>query len=211
MTTLIFCLGVERCIHTKGISIVKVLNPHDFLLLVVSSFHPSSSSSINPLQINPNQVSFHLKNPTLPKLTSTLVRRTLYTMSTHRAISDLFSQAKTAADADDITTFLTYHTPEAVFMGQHIPAATGHEAIRQTLEHMRKVMKFTGEWHLESVTELGEEWAVAQVSGKGSIKFHASGKVVEEKNQGIVVLRKVGGEWKFDKGCTCSASPAPAM
>jgi len=112
---------------------------------------------------------------------------------------EVASKAKTAAMvAEDIDTYLSYFTKDAVWMPPNTDEILGQAAARQRIEHVFKLVSIEGKTEIQEQVVMSPDWAsergqyVVTMSPK-----EGAGKPVEEVGSYLTIWHKTDdGKWK---------------
>lgn len=129
----------------------------------------------------------------------------------HASITSVINISDVAARSGDGATFASVFTPSGVFMANHFPAAKGHAAIQVVVEQMSSRAEYKGRLEIIKIEDIATDWAVVEIEGTGFVKVVESGKEVDVKNKGIILMHHIGGEWKATHAVTSSSLPPPFM
>jgi uncharacterized protein (TIGR02246 family) len=114
-----------------------------------------------------------------------------------------------AAQAKDVEKFASYYTEDAVVILEAAPDVKGLPAIRETLAGMMQDPNFALSFETTSV-EVARSGDIAYELATYSLTVSdpKTKKPATQKGSGVVVWRKVGGQWKAAVDAPVSDPPA---
>jgi ketosteroid isomerase-like protein len=93
------------------------------------------------------------------------------------------------------------YAPDALLMAQAFPIVSSTEDILTWYENCFKVITLDVVFEIKEIVLVSDEYAFATTTSAGTQKDNASGKVTNEGNHELFVIRKVDGSWKIARYC----------
>lgn len=101
-------------------------------------------------------------------------------------------------NGNDVPGVMKLYATDGVFMPQYSPSQVGAPAIRQAYENVFKAIDLDVKFDIVEVRVLGNGWALARTNSSGTVKIHATGARLPERNQELFLLQKQkSGAWKI--------------
>ena len=111
-------------------------------------------------------------------------------------IRSLIKSYEEALNRNDVLTIVGLYSKRPVFMPQHALAQVGKKAILAAYEGVFKSIDLDIKFTIYEVEVLGDT-AWARTSTTGKTKIRGNGKIVNEGNNELFILKKQIGKWKI--------------
>lgn len=111
-------------------------------------------------------------------------------------IENLLNDYKTSLNTSDAKLAQSLYAKDGIFMPSEAPSAIGSEAILKSYEYIFSQIQLNIEFYIDEI-EVGNDFAFATTSSKGTTLIHATGDSIPEANRELFVFEKVEDEWKI--------------
>ena len=110
-------------------------------------------------------------------------------------------------NASDVDGVLKLYTEDGVFMAQHNPSAVGIKQVEAAYTAALQAIDLDIEFDIVEIEVIADDWAFARTNSSGTTTINATGDKVNEGNQELFVLKKIGDNWKIARYCFSSTKP----
>ncbi len=111
-------------------------------------------------------------------------------------IEALLGEYKKSLNNSDAKLAHNLYTKDGIFMPMEAPSAIGSENILKSYESIFSQIQLNIEFYIDEI-KVGNGFAFAVTSSKGTILIHATGDTFPEANRELFVFEKVNGAWKI--------------
>lgn len=125
-----------------------------------------------------------------------------------KAVADALMAYEKALNESDTEAVMRLYAQDGVFMPQNSPSSVGANAVRSAYVAVFNTIKLTVKFEIAEIKQLSPEWVLARTNSAGTVRINATGAVIPEANQELVVFEKHGGSWKIARYCFSTTNPA---
>lgn len=125
-------------------------------------------------------------------------------------IRDVLTQYETALNGGDSGASLNLYADDAVLMTPNRATLIGKQAILEAYQGFAKLIAFNVSFEVQSILQMGQDWAYARTTSRGTTANRNTREITNEANQELFILKRDGSQrWQIAVYSFSSTNPLP--